>query len=351
MSDNHDAGASTGILIMNTGTPDAPTPEAIRPYLAEFLSDRHMISMPPALWQPILHLFILPSRPKKTAARYESIWTPEGSPFTLVSVSQRDKLAAELTRRNVSATVELAMRYGNPSTADALARLRAAGCTRLVVLPLFPQYATVTTQTCLDRVDEILDKIDWHPDLVAIDHYCDRPAYLDALAASIRAHWTWHEGSRLLFSFHSTLLADIEAGDPYRDQALATCQGVVERLGIPEDGWAVSWQCRFDSRKWLMPSPETVLEGWADTGVRDVAEVCPVFSTDCIETLVDCAVEQREHFENRCRARDANPQDAAGGVDRPGQEAAMPRYLYIPALNDSDAYISVLADVVEDALS
>lgn len=320
------AEARTGVLIMNTGTPDAPTVEAIRPYLAEFLSDRNLISMPPVLWQPILHLFILPNRPKKTVERYRSIWTPDGSPFMIVSKSQRDKLQAELQRRGCGFGVYLAMRNGNPSVADTLAQMRSDGCTRIVAMPLFPQHAKVTTVTCLERVHRVLAAMGWHPDLVEVDSYCDESAYVDALADSIRAQWRWEPGSKLLFSFHSTLVADIEAGDPYRDQAEATSRSAAERLGIPEDGWAVSWQCRFDSRKWLMPSPETVLQQWANEGVHRVAVVCPVFSTDCIETLVDCKQEQKKLFEDACG-------DA-------------PSFTYIPALNDSDAYISVLADVV-----
>lgn len=323
--------AETGILIMNTGTPDAPTAEAIRPYLAEFLSDRAIISMPPILWQPILRLFILPSRPRKTIPRYESIWTLQGSPFLLTSESQRDKLASEFAARRIDADVQLGMRYGNPSVLRAITALREGGCSRLVVLPLFPQWARVTTQTCLDRVSAILDEQDWHPELVTIDHYCDQGAYLDLLADSIRSHWDvdgndWSH-RRLLFSFHSTLVKDIEAGDPYKTHAMLTCEGVAKRLDIPDDAWRVGWQCRFDSRKWLEPTPETILDEWKAAGIDDAAVVCPGFSTDCIETLVDCDVEQRERFEGGSR-----------------------RYTYIPALGDSDAYIGFLADLVEGYL-
>lgn len=319
-----------GVLIMNTGTPDAPTPEAIRPYLEEFLSDPYIVDKPRWMWLPILHLFILPSRPKHTAEKYQRIWTPEGSPFMVVSRSQERKLQAELERRgHEDVKVVLAMRYGNPSIASGLEQLRDADCDHLLLLPLFPQHARVTTETCLVRAREVLDSMGWDPQVTTVGSYCHRPEYLQALAQSIREVWTYEPGNKLLFSFHSTLVADIDAGDPYRDQAQATSEAVANMLGIPKEDWNISWQCRFDSRDWLQPTPESVLETWATKDVTNVAVVCPVFSADCIETLVDCGAEQKELFESASTL--------------PGA-----RYTYIPALNDSDGYVSVLADVVED---
>ncbi len=341
-----------GVLLMNTGTPDAPTAKAIRPYLDEFLSDPYLIGLPRWLWLPILHLFILPSRPRKTQERYRQIWTPEGSPFMIASraqcagIAQRlddathqltssDSAAQRRDQASIVYDVQLAMRYGHPSTKSALEALKACGCQNLIVLPLFPQYSVVTTLTCCDQVRDILKTMEWQPSLSIIDHFCDNKAYLDLMAHQIESHWQPRRGGRLLFSYHSVPVSDIKRGDSYRDQALATSAAIADRLGLPDDQWAVGWQCRFDSRRWLSPTPESILETWASEGVEDVAEVCPVFTADCIETLVDCDVDQRACFMDACDEY----------VQSHG-ECRSAHYTYIPALADDPAFLDILSSLV-----
>lgn len=325
-----------GVLIANVGTAASPEPDDIREFLRQMLSDRYIVNLPRALWMPILHLCILPHRPQRTAARYRSIWTEQGSPFTLASYAQRDALAAELARRGHGLPVALGMRYGEPSIAAALDELAGAGCTHVVALPLFPQQANVTTVTCQQEIKRQLARRDDLALAGVVPYYCDRPGYLQALANSIADVWTYRPGSRILYTFHSTLVEDIERGDPYYHQTIATARGASELLGIPEDAWDVAYHSRFDNRKWLRPPAEEVLARWADEGVRDVAVVSPVFVADCMETLVDIDVEQRAHFLDRCAQHDP--------------QAAPASFTYVPALGARPDHVAVLADAVEDCL-
>lgn len=318
----------TGVIITNTGTPDAPTPEAIRSYLAEFLSDPYVISCPPIIWERVLKHSILPKRPEKSAPRYRAIWTPEGSPFLLTSLEQRDALARELQERGYDIAVMLGMRYGNPSLAFALEGLAAAGCTRIIALPLYPQQARVTTQTTLDRIETLCTENALPFSVRAISSYFDNSAYIAALAASVHEiHPVFASGDRLLMTFHSTVLRDIKDGDPYRDQIEVTCALLAQSLGLVREQWETGYQCRFDSRKWLKPTPEEVLVRWAKQGIKNVTVVCPGFASDCIETLVDCDVEQRELFGHET-----------------GNDAC---FTYVPCLNARNDHIAALADVVE----
>lgn len=325
-----------GILIANVGTANSPEPEDIREFLRQMLSDRKIVDVPRPVWMPILHLFILPNRPKRTAERYRQIWTPEGSPLIVTCRAQRSGLEAELRRRGYDVPVALGMRYCDPSLGSALDELLAQGCNRVVLLPLFPQKADVTTVTCHE---ETLRQAAQRPGIESVDlipFYCDRPAYLQALADSIAERWTYRPGARLLFTFHSTLLADIERGDPYYQQTLDTARGAAERLGVPEGDWGVAYHSRFDNRRWLKPPAKEVLARWAEEGVSDVAVAAPVFTADCIETLIDCDVEQRELFCSLYAQR------------HPGAEPA--RFTYIPTLGARPDHIAVLADAVSDYL-
>ena len=325
-----------GVLIANVGTADSPEVEDIREFLRQMLSDRRIVDLPRALWMPILHLFILPNRPKRTVERYRRIWTPQGSPLLVTCREQRSRLEAELARRGLDVPVALGMRYCNPSLGAALDELIAAGCNRVVLLPLFPQKADVTTVTCHE---ETLRQAKLRPAIESvglIPFYCNRSEYLQALASSVADRWTWRPGSRILFTFHSTLLADIERGDPYYQQTLDTAGGCARLLGIPEGGWGVAYHSRFDNRRWLRPPAKEVLAQWAQEGVRDVAVAAPVFTADCIETLIDCDVEQRELFLRLCEQHhpDAGPAS----------------FTYIPTLGARADHVSVLADAVEDYL-
>lgn len=325
-----------GVLIANVGTASSPEPDDIREFLRQMLSDRYIVDVPRAVWMPILHLFILPNRPKRTAPRYRSIWTEKGSPFMVTSYEQRDALKAELARRGYDLPVALGMRYCEPSVGSALDELAAAGCTHVIALPLFPQQANVTTVTCQS---EIQRRVAERPAIElagTINYYCERPDYLQALANSIADVWTYTPGSRILYTFHSTLVEDIERGDPYYHQTICTARGASELLGIPEDGWDVAYHSRFDNRKWLRPPAEEVLTRWAEEGVRNVAVAAPVFVADCIETLIDCNVEQRGLFLGHYAQCHPNAEPAS--------------FTYVPALGSRPDHVSVLAGAVVDRL-
>ena len=349
-----------GVLIMNTGTPDEPTPEAIRPYLKQFLSDRNLIDMPPALWQPILNLFILPNRPKRTAPLYQAIWMPEGSPFIKTSLEQRDALEARLGELiSEPVTVQVGMRYGNPSTELALVKLRNAGADTIVVLPLYPQYTKSCAGTCFEEFDRAFARVYGHapeggnredaapngdalrtagsptsaaaptanaPRIVRIGHYWDAPGYLKALASSIRRSWDYAPGSKLVVSFHSIPMSHAKTGDPYPEQTLATARA----LGIPRGDVRLAYQSRFDSRTWIGPFLEPVLSRLAKEQTKNVAVVCPGFSADCLETLHEVGDLAARHFAEEC--------------ERFGNEGA--RFSYIPALGADAAFIESLAHAV-----
>ena len=316
----------TGILLINTGTPANPTEEAIRIYLEEMLSDRMLVDCPPFIWKRVLKHAILPKRPARTRPFYESFWTPEGSPFMLTSFAQRDLVERKLSEDAAQGlVVELAMRYGSPSIMSGLQALRNARCERIVAVPLYPQYVRVCAGTCLAKVRECLAELaegGWEPKLEEVGDFWQQPAYLDALADSIRR--TWDPAARtergaeehLVFSWHSTLMADITAGDPYREQNESTAQAVARRLGLEEGAWSISYQSRFDGRKWLQPFTGDHLAELAEAGIRDLAIICPGFVADNIETCVEVSQQLRDAF-----------------LQAAGPEA---RFTYIPALNESD---------------
>lgn len=316
-----------GILITNLGTPDAPTPKALRRYLAEFLWDRRVVDMPRPLWWLILNGIILRSRPKRSAAAYQKVWTDEGSPLMAISRCQTKKLRKELAvrlRREVP--VVLGMRYGNPSIANALDKLREQDVDRVLVLPLYPQYSGSTTASTFDAVAEAVRLERDVPGLRFIRDYHTDSGYLDALADSIlEAREGRPAAQRLLFSFHGTPLRFRSEGDPYYQQCLATARGVAERLALKSAEWQVVFQSRFGREEWLRPYADETLERIAGEGVKSVEVVCPGFSADCLETLEEIAEENRNLFL------------------RAGGEA----YHYIPALNDRNDHIKALASLVE----
>ncbi|MDG4549197.1 MAG: ferrochelatase [Candidatus Contendobacter sp.] len=321
----HDQPARAGILLANLGTPDAPTPTAVRRYLAEFLWDSRVVELPRPLWWLILHGVILRVRPARSARKYRLIWTPEGSPLLAISQRQAAAVAAALAERYPGPIqVAVGMRYGNPSIAAALAELRAAGVRRLLVLPLYPQYSAATVASTFDAVAAELRTWRWLPELRFITQYHDDAGYLDALAAQIHAARADRPGERLLFSFHGLPKRNLLAGDPYYCQCHKTARLVAERLGLQSDQWAVAFQSRFGRAEWLQPYASALLATWAKAGIKSVDVACPGFAADCLETLEEIAIENRRVF-------------LAGGGER---------YRYLPALNDYPTHIAALVALI-----
>lgn len=319
-----------GVLFINLGTPDAPTPTAIRRYLAEFLSDPRVIEIPPVLWQPILRLFILTRRPRALAPRYEEIWWEEGSPLLVGSCRQAEGVQQELARRGVVIQAAVGMRYGNPSIAAAMDTLRDAGCERILVVPLYPQYAASTTATAVDKVNAYASRRRDQPELRFIKRYPDDPGYIAALAASVQRHWQQHgKPERLLLSFHGIPRVTVQKGDPYHRDCMDTVRALKQALG--EDGTRVhhSFQSRFGAQEWLQPYTEPTLREWARSGVGTVDVMCPGFLADCLETLEEIQMQCRDAF-----------------LEEGGKA-----FRYIPCLNGDPVWVSALADLVQRNLT
>ena len=317
-------GPRAGVLITNLGTPDEPTPRAVRRYLAEFLSDRRVIALSPLLWQPILHGIVLRVRPRRSARLYRKIWMEEGSPLLVYSRRQRDALQQELNRRGHAVPVALGMRYGRPSIAQALDKL--GGIDPVVVLPLYPQFSNATTASTQDALARALGRRKNQPELRFIDHYAHDPAYLDACASQIRDFRARHgTGEKLLLSFHGLPKESIEQGDPYARQCRETAHGIAQALGLREDQWCMTFQSRFGPKEWLTPYTDETLRQLPGAGIRSVDVFCPGFSADCLETLEEIGQENQAVF----------------------REAGGETFRYIPALNDNPGYIRALAGLIE----
>ncbi|MGE0081900.1 MAG: ferrochelatase [Thiohalomonadaceae bacterium] len=320
----------TGILITNLGSPDAPTPAALRRYLAEFLWDRRIVDLPRLLWWPVLHGIILRTRPARSARLYEAIWTDEGSPLINITRRQRDALTAALrARTGLDLPVAFGMRYGNPSIASALSELDAAGVQRLIVLPLYPQNSCSTTGSTFDALTDAMRQRRFVPDLHFIGDYHDHRGYVAALVASIREAWaTQPAAEKLLFSFHGTPKRFRSEGDVYYEQCMYTAGQVAAQLQLPPDRWQVVFQSRFGREEWLKPYADETIAALGSEGIASVDVICPGFAADCLETLEEMAETNRKLFLN------------AGGK----------AYRYIPALNDREDHIAFLADIVVGAL-
>ena len=315
-----------GVLLINLGTPDDTTPAAVRRYLKEFLWDPRVVEQPRWLWWLILNGIILNTRPKKSAAAYQKVWTKDGSPLLSVSRAQEkaiaDKLAAQYGENVV---VELAMRYGNPSLQSALESLKAQGCSKLLVVPLYPQYSATTTGSTFDAVADILKTWRRVPALRMMDGYHDDAGYIQALADSVRAHWDKHgKGERLLLSFHGIPQRYFKAGDPYPCFCWKTGRLLREALGLDEESCKVSFQSRFGREPWVEPYTDATLQAWGKAGVGDVDVICPGFSADCLETLEEIAMENAAVFR-----------ESGGGNLR-----------YIPALNAREKHIDCLSGLI-----
>ena len=319
-----------GVLLVNLGTPDAPTAPAVRRYLAEFLSDPRVVEIPAFVWKPVLHGVILRTRPAKSAHAYGQVWTDAGSPLAAITAAQARALQDRLGER---ATVDWAMRYGNPSIPKRLQALMDAGCDRILIAPLYPQYSGATTASVSDRVGQAMAQMRWQPALRSLPPYYDDAAHIDALEADLarQIEALAFVPEVLLLSFHGMPQRTLELGDPYHCHCRKTARLVAERLAprFPELRVETAFQSRFGRAKWLEPATESVLEAEAKAGTRRLAIVAPGFSADCVETLEELAIRGREVFE------------AAGGKD----------FAVLACLNDSPVGIDMLETLVRRELS
>ncbi len=313
------AAVQTAVLLVNLGTPTAPTAQALRPYLAEFLSDRRVIDYPRWKWWPILHGVILRVRPRRSAHAYGRIWDAQGSPLRWRSESLARALQAEL---GDTVRVALAMRYGAPAVGKTIAALQGEGVRRLLVLPLYPQYSATSTGSVIDAVADALKALRWPPELRFVNDYHAEPAHIEALAASIEAWWAQHgRGDRLLLSFHGIPERYARLGDPYPEQCQATARLLRERLRLDETQLVLSFQSRVGRERWLGPYTDATVRRLAGEGVKRLDVACPGFAVDCLETLEEIAMQNRDFFT------------AAGGRE----------LRYIPALNDGPEQVRSLA--------
>ena len=322
----HGSPVASGVLLVNLGTPDAPTPAAVRRYLCEFLSDRRIVERPRWLWWPILHGVILRVRPARSAALYAKIWTPEGSPLATGTAALAANVQAALKRQRPGPIlVRHAMRYGDPSIPSVLRELAAAGCRRVLVLPLFPQYSATTTASAFDAIAAELSRWRVVPELRFVTDYHTEPRYIEALARSVETHWQHHgRAQKLVLSFHGIPERYFRGGDPYFCQCQATARALRERLDLREDDLVVAFQSRVGRERWLSPYTDEVLAKLPREGVTRVQALCPGFAVDCLETLEEIAIRNREHFI------------ASGGQ----------HFDYIPALNAGDDHVSALTELI-----
>jgi ferrochelatase len=325
----HLRSARTGILVINLGTPEAPTRSAVRTYLKQFLSDPRVVEIPRLVWWLILHGIILPIRSGASAKKYASIWMQEGSPLLVYSKAQALGLQARFSTSNPSVIVDLAMRYGKPSIAEVLERFRQENVERLLLLPLYPQYSATTSASSFDEVFDVLKRWRNQPELRLVKHYHDSPAYIDALRQKIEEYWTQNgrpdfaKGAKLVMSFHGLPKRNLMQGDPYHCECYKTGRLLAEKLGLSKDQYKVTFQSRFGKAKWLEPYTEPTLIAMAQAGTQSVDVVCPGFTGDCLETLEEISMEGREAFLH------------AGGKT----------FNYIPCMNDEPLWIDALAAI------
>jgi len=329
----HGNAASTAVVLVNLGTPDAPTAPALKRYLKQFLSDPRVVEIPKPIWWLILNGIILNTRPKKSAAKYATVWMPEGSPLRVHTERQAKLLKGLIGQRGHHVTVTWAMRYGSPALPDVLSHLKAEGTSRILVVPMYPQYAASTTATVVDDACNWLTKTRNQPEMRFTRNFHDHDGYIGALEKTVRKHWqtsgTLGENDKLLISFHGLPKRSLMLGDPYFCECHKTGRLLAERLNLKPEQFQICFQSRFGKAEWLQPYTAPTLEEWGKQGIRRVDVICPGFVADCLETLEEIAQEGRADFLK------------AGGKD----------YHYIPALNEDDAWIRALADIVENHLA
>ncbi|MEZ5647313.1 MAG: ferrochelatase [Burkholderiaceae bacterium] len=322
----HGQATRTAVLLCNLGTPDEATAPALRRYLAEFLGDGRVVEIPRVVWSLILHGFILRGRPARSAAKYASIWTNEGSPLKVWTDRQATLLRGYLGERGHQVTVRYAMRYGNPSMPAVLDELKAEGVTRVLILPAYPQYSGTTTASVFDAVAQWGLKVRHLPELRFVNRFHDDAGYIQALVKRIQQHWMHHgRGDHLVMSFHGVPERTLHLGDPYHCECQKTARLVAQGLGLAADRYTVTFQSRFGKAKWLEPYTEPTLVAKAKAGLKHVDVICPGFTSDCLETLEEIRMEAREAFMH------------AGGEI----------FQYIDCLNDSPDWIRAMADLAE----
>ena len=317
--------AKTAVLLTNLGTPDRLNVSAVKRFLREFLSDPLVVRLPRWLWLPLLHCVILPLRSPKTMQAYSRVWSENGSPLLAISKRQREALQQFMLEQ---VHVELAMRYGNPSYISVLRLLRDAGVEKLVVLPLYPQFSVTTTETSHQHLIRTLSDLAFTPEIEFIDNYSEHPAYIAALAESIRRH-RQQQPNHLLMSFHGLPQDNIDRGDPYQRQCEQTAKLLAQTLGLEDSDWSIGYQSRFGRQAWIQPYTADRLSELVNRGVKSVDVICPGFASDCLETLDEINLEYRDEFL------------ALGGE----------RFNYIPALNDRASHIEMMQKLVEPYLT
>lgn len=326
----HGTAQRIGVLLVNLGTPESPTTPALRRYLKQFLSDPRVVEIPRLMWLPFLNVVILNTRPAKSAIKYATIWTEDGSPLKIHTEKQAQLLHAWLRDAGHSGlVVEYAMRYGDPSIPSRLARLKEAHCTRVLIVPLYPQYAASTTASSLDVVGEHMSRLRNTPELRFVRNFCDRPEYVGALANSVRQQWK-HSGmpEKLIMSFHGVPRFSLDKGDNYHCECQKTGRLLAEALDLRPHQYLVTFQSRFGKAQWLQPYTQPTLEEFARQGIKHLDVICPGFVSDCLETLEEIAIECRSAFLE------------AGGT----------QFHYIPALNEQPEWIAALGCLVSDHL-
>jgi protoporphyrin/coproporphyrin ferrochelatase len=325
----HGTLSKTAVVLVNLGTPDAPTATALRRYLKEFLSDPRVVEIPRALWWLILRGIILPLRPAKSAAKYRMIWSDEGSPLKVHTEKQALLLRGALGERGHQLQVVHAMRYAQPALPAVLAQLQADGCERILIVPAYPQYSATTTASTFDAVFRHYATVRNVPELRLVKHYHDHPGYIQALKNSVQAHWQkYGRAEQLVMSFHGVPKRTLLLGDPYHCESQKTARLLAQELGLTQEQYVVTFQSRFGKAEWLQPYTSTTVQTLAKRGVRRLDVICPGFIGDCLETLEEIALEVKADFL------------AAGGQE----------FHYIAALNERPDWIAALADVAEQHL-
>ena len=327
----HSAIAKTAVLLVNLGTPDAPTPQAVRRYLKQFLSDPRVIEIPRALWLPILHGFVLNTRPRKSARKYASIWSSEGSPLKVHTERQARLLRGYFDSQiRMPLSVDFAMRYGEPSIPGALARLKSEGCERVLAVPMYPQYAASTTASALDEVAGFLRRARNVPEVRLVKHFSEHPSYIAALANLVREHWGQSgRPDMLVMSFHGLPRYTLARGDPYHSECQATARLLAQKLELAESHWEIAFQSRFGRAEWIEPYTVSTLADYGRRGMRRLDVICPGFVADCLETLEEIGIEGREIFLG------------AGGGE----------FHLLPCLNERADWIRALAEIVRQHLA
>ena len=323
----HGRQAKLGVLLVNLGTPEAPTRGALHKYLKQFLSDPRVVEVPRAIWFLVLNGIILPFRSSRSAKAYEGVWTQDGSPLLVNCNNIKNAVAQRFDSEQVE--VELAMRYGNPSMDSQIQSLIDKGVTKLLVLPLYPQFSATTTASTFDALAASFTGRRWFPELRFVNQYHDEPAYIAALADKIRAHWEQHgKADKLIFSYHGIPKRYWDNGDPYACHCFKTSRLLMEALELEKDDVMTCFQSRFGKEEWLQPYLDKTLQGLPDKGVESVQVVCPGFSADCLETIEEIAEENRDYF----------------------LEAGGKRFEYIECLNDDKNHIDALNKIIDQHL-